>query len=75
MTDLNNRVAVVTGGSSGIGRATAKLLARHGARVFTGDFKPRRENSESFAELGECPACEVPAADRLRDTALLAEQA
>ena len=28
-----------------------------------------------LAELGECPACEVPAADRLRDTALLAEQA
>jgi NAD(P)-dependent dehydrogenase (short-subunit alcohol dehydrogenase family) len=52
MTDLNNRVAVVTGGSSGIGRATAKLLARHGARVFTGDFKPRPENAESFAELG-----------------------
>ncbi|MBI3837884.1 MAG: SDR family oxidoreductase [Planctomycetia bacterium] len=52
MTDLKNRVAVVTGGSSGIGRATAKLLARHGARVFTGDLKPRPENAESFAELG-----------------------
>jgi NAD(P)-dependent dehydrogenase (short-subunit alcohol dehydrogenase family) len=52
MTDLSNRVAVVTGGSSGIGRATARMLARHGARVFTGDLKPRPENAESFAELG-----------------------
>ncbi len=52
MTDLKNRVAVVTGGSSGIGRATAKMLSRHGARVFTGDLKRRPENAESFAELG-----------------------
>jgi NAD(P)-dependent dehydrogenase (short-subunit alcohol dehydrogenase family) len=48
---LNNRVAIVTGGSSGIGRATAILLAQHGARVFVGDLRLLPENEKKFAEL------------------------
>jgi 2-keto-3-deoxy-L-fuconate dehydrogenase len=35
---MNDRVAVVTGAGSGIGRATATLLAREGARVLAGDI-------------------------------------
>lgn len=42
------RTAVVTGGESGIGRATALLLANRGCRVFVGDVKRHAENDEPF---------------------------
>ena len=38
---MENRVALVTGVSSGIGRETARLLAERGARVF-GTVRERR---------------------------------
>ncbi len=40
--DLANRTVIVTGGASGIGRATALLLAREGARVSVGDIDAER---------------------------------
>ena len=50
--EFANRVAIVTGGSSGIGRATALALAGQGAKVFAGDLVRRSENAEPFAKLG-----------------------
>lgn len=38
MKRVQDKVAVVTGGASGIGLASAKLLAKEGARVLVADF-------------------------------------
>src|SRR6266436_5514322 len=35
--EMQNRTVIVTGGASGIGKASALMLAREGARVFVGD--------------------------------------
>jgi 2-hydroxycyclohexanecarboxyl-CoA dehydrogenase len=40
--EMEGRAVVVTGGASGIGRATALLLAREGARVIVGDVDEER---------------------------------
>lgn len=58
--ELKGRVAVVTGGANGIGRASAVLLARHGAKVVVGDYRLRAENDEAFQSLGiEQRVCDV----------------
>lgn len=49
---LHGRNAVITGGESGIGRATALCLARLGARISVGDLAMRSENDALYAELG-----------------------
>jgi NAD(P)-dependent dehydrogenase (short-subunit alcohol dehydrogenase family) len=52
MPEFSGRVAIVTGGADGIGRATALLLARRGAKVFVGDYRPKAENEANFAAAG-----------------------
>ncbi len=66
--ELAGRIAVVTGGASGIGRATARLLAERGAHVVVADLNA--EGAESVAEeivaaqgLGRAVAGEVDVTD------------
>ena len=49
MSSLNGLVAVVTGGASGIGEATAKVLAERGAAVMIADLND--EQGEAAANL------------------------
>jgi NAD(P)-dependent dehydrogenase (short-subunit alcohol dehydrogenase family) len=50
MAELDGRVAIVTGGASGIGAATVRLFVANGARVVVGDLQ---------TELGEAIAREL----------------
>jgi meso-butanediol dehydrogenase/(S,S)-butanediol dehydrogenase/diacetyl reductase len=46
---FNNKVAIVTGGSSGIGAATVERLVREGAKVFIADLNPPKETNDHVA--------------------------
>jgi 3-oxoacyl-[acyl-carrier protein] reductase len=64
--DMSGRVAIVTGGGSGIGRATAVALARRGASIAVADLSVQaaaRVVDEVAAEGSEAIACPVNVAD------------
>ncbi|WP_027718920.1 3-oxoacyl-ACP reductase FabG [Desulfovirgula thermocuniculi] len=65
---LKDKVAIITGGAKGIGRETALLFAREGAKVVIGDFDEEagRKTLEDILALGaEALFCKVDVTDRV----------
>lgn len=63
---LKDRVALITGGSRGIGAATAKLFAAHGARVVVtarGEEALKKICGEIVAQGGQAAYCVADSAD------------
>jgi len=76
--DVQGRTAVITGGASGIGLATAKRLAKAGARLVLGDIE-EGPLDDAVANLGadgaevigvHCDVAKLADVEALRDAAL-----
>ncbi|HEX8101734.1 MAG TPA: SDR family oxidoreductase [Solirubrobacteraceae bacterium] len=70
---LSGKVAVVTGGARGIGRATAQALVRQGARVAIGDLDPAIAQATADELGGGTIALPLDVTDRPGFTAFLDE--
>jgi NAD(P)-dependent dehydrogenase (short-subunit alcohol dehydrogenase family) len=68
MQALTDKVAIVTGASSGIGRATALLFAREGAKLVVG-ARRRAELDALVAEIRQAGGIAVAEAGDVRDEA------
>ena len=56
MTDMAEKVALVTGGRSGIGKAIAKALQQAGVQVFTAQRQPDPDNDHVETDLADSDA-------------------
>ena len=74
MTDLQGRVAIVTGGATGIGRAIAARIVADGGRVVVGDVRdePLQELGVALGDAGAVTHCDVTDEDDMEALAALA---
>lgn len=68
MNVLSGKVAIVTGASSGIGRATAQLFAHEGAKLVVG-ARRHQELDELVAEIAAAGGAAIAHAGDIRDEA------
>jgi len=74
--DLAGRVALVTGGGSGLGRATSRLLAASGAHVLVADIDPAgAEQTVKEIDDGTAEAVTLDVTDRASVDRVVAEAA
>jgi 3-oxoacyl-[acyl-carrier protein] reductase len=75
--DFTDQVAIVVGGSRGIGRATVRMLAERGARVVAGYYRRADAAAETVAACaglsGAAQAHQVDVRDRASVEALIAD--
>lgn len=68
MAELDGKVAVITGGASGIGEATVRLFTEEGARVVIADMQRERGEAlaKTFGDAATFVACEVRQEDEVK---------
>lgn len=66
MSELKNKIALVTGGASGIGYACAEIFAREGAKVWIADSNAEAGSKAARKLKAEFVACDVGDAHQAR---------
>ncbi|MGL5005708.1 MAG: SDR family NAD(P)-dependent oxidoreductase, partial [Casimicrobium sp.] len=57
--ELNGKVILITGGASGLGAATARAAAAHGAKVVLADIREEEGRALATELKGEFVKCDV----------------